>query len=617
MRPAILLLATLLLGAQHGRAQTWNGFRGPNGDGSIETSEATAPSDLRVRWKIPLGSGYSGVSVAEGLAVTMDTDGESDRLIAFHTSTGTEAWKIVVAPNYQGHDGSVDGPVSTPAISEGRVFALDPGGRFLAVDLETGDILWERDLSADRNADDPYYGFGSSPLVFGDTVLVQVGGSHGALMAMRAVDGRVLWSDGEGVIDEQSPKRLSVDGFEQIVYATNESLRGVDPGSGRLLWEWEHDGGNAAFGSNTTSPLPLPDGRIHFTATNDEGVLLRVPRDSSEVAAPVPAPEELWRSKAMSRTYSPPTHWRGDLYGFTARLMTSWDLETGQMNWRSRDPGDGFATLVDGHLIVATKSGSLHLAPASEQGWQEIAAVELFDELVWTPPTYADGAIWARSIGAMARVDLIRGPSDPTLTSTDRGDSESPVLAKELVALRASVDAAADIVATVDEWIAEHDWPVVDGDRVLFVWRGEADDVGITGDFLGVRVEQPLSRVEGTDLWWYETRIDPRVQVAYVFHVDYVPRLDPLNADSDFDTIIGYDANWLQADEEPVAVSVLRMPDHPPDPGYLELPPGGTIDRFEISVPAGDEGETPGRFRWWSGVPADSCPAWSTDPSTS
>ena len=39
---------------------------------------------------------------------------------------------------YHGHDGSKDGPISTPVMDDARAFALGPRGRLVALDLESG-----------------------------------------------------------------------------------------------------------------------------------------------------------------------------------------------------------------------------------------------------------------------------------------------------------------------------------------------------------------------------------------------------------------------------------------------------------------------------------------------
>jgi enterochelin esterase-like enzyme len=84
----------------------------------------------------------------------------------------------------------------------------------------------------------------------------------------------------------------------------------------------------------------------------------------------------------------------------------------------------------------------------------------------------------------------------------------------------------------VDAFLAELpagplvEWP----DGVVFLYRGNGEDVGIGGDMIGARREDPMWRVSGTDLFWYETRLEPDARVSYHFVRDFDDRFpDPRN----------------------------------------------------------------------------------------
>ena len=88
------------------------------------------------------------------------------------------------------------------------------------------------------------------------------------------------------------------------------------------------------------------------------------------------------------------------------RIFTCLDAATGELAWRSREPGDGFPTLIGEHLVMITKPGSLHVIDASPDGYNEIARLDLFDEHSWSEVAFADGHLFARSMARLARVDL-------------------------------------------------------------------------------------------------------------------------------------------------------------------------------------------------------------------
>src|SRR5687767_1412607 len=76
-------------------AKDWPGFRGPNYNGSTTDGNfgAKTQGQLAVAWRGALGSGYSGITIAEGRAITMFSDGKNDVVVAFDAKSGKELWR--------------------------------------------------------------------------------------------------------------------------------------------------------------------------------------------------------------------------------------------------------------------------------------------------------------------------------------------------------------------------------------------------------------------------------------------------------------------------------------------------------------------------------------------
>ena len=146
----------------------WPHWRGPTQDGRAPESGLFGDTfGLALDWSAPLGSGYSGMTVALDRVVTMYSDGEADHLAAFDVTSGEQLWRYRIDTTYKGHDGSDDGPLSTPVIDEGMVYGLGPKGKLFAVRLENGEELWSLDLGDDFGAGLPDYGYTTTPLVEG------------------------------------------------------------------------------------------------------------------------------------------------------------------------------------------------------------------------------------------------------------------------------------------------------------------------------------------------------------------------------------------------------------------------------------------------------------------
>jgi enterochelin esterase family protein len=91
---------------------------------------------------------------------------------------------------------------------------------------------------------------------------------------------------------------------------------------------------------------------------------------------------------------------------------------------------------------------------------------------------------------------------------------------------------ASDKNAVIDAYLARQKaFPIIEETgRVHFLYRGNAKDVGIVGDMIGFRREDPMKRLADTDLFYYTTQLEPDAAVTYGFLVDYAkPIADPRN----------------------------------------------------------------------------------------
>ena len=394
-------------GAEDSSAEdSWPSFRGAHGDG--QAAEGLPPGDgplrLERRWVRPLGSGYAGIAVGGGLVVTAFADGERDIVAAFDPVSGDERWRYDLSPTYNGHDGSHDGPIATPALGGGRVFALGAWGHLAALDLNSGKELWTTHLTDDLGSKKPMFGFSSSPVVVGDVVVLQIGGDDGSLAAFEVATGEVKWRSVEDRVFTQSPIVAEIGGRLQVLVMGMRKVAGVDPTDGTVLWEHEHHGGFSVMGDATSSPMPLDGDRIFLKHGEDSTLTLGITAEESGFAATV-----LSESRGLSKSYSPAAAANDEVYGFTSRFLSAVDPTTGELLWKSRQPGDGFLVSVGGQLAVLTKEGTLHLGAASPDGWTETDHLDLFSDLAWTAPSVVGGSLYLRSLGELARVDILRG----------------------------------------------------------------------------------------------------------------------------------------------------------------------------------------------------------------
>ncbi len=503
----------------------WPRWRGADFNGTSK-EEGVFPKEgfeLQVRWRRKLGSGYSGIAVSGGRAVTLFSDGKLDYAAALDAESGEELWRAPLAPTYVGREGANDGPVSTPAIADDVVYALGPRGDFVALRLDTGAQVFRVHLVEELGASLPHWGFGTSPLVVGNAVVVETGGSEASVTALDRRTGKVLWRAGSGATDYQSPILWSLDSEVQLVAAAGEWLYGFDPKNGRELWRHSH--GASGFYEKILNPVAVGDRGLLLAHEPMKAELLSFERSGTGLTV-----SQKWVTPHLKLNYATPVFFRDHIYGFSGGFLSSVDAATGELNWKSRPPGNGFPILVDSHLVVLTKQGSLHVIEATPEAYRELASLEVLPHIAWTPPSFASGRIYVRdSFADVAAVEVVPGRR----MTLDSGNMPSGLIEGTKFAewLR-SLEGVRDKDEKVRTFLASQPRiPIVEDDRFAhFVYQGEAKDIAIRGGMLGAKRELTMHRVPGTDFFHasFELPPDARMQYQFVRDLDQ-PIADPRN----------------------------------------------------------------------------------------
>ncbi len=86
---------------------------------------------------------------------------------------------------------------------------------------------------------------------------------------------------------------------------------------------------------------------------------------------------------------------------------------------------------------------------------------------------------------------------------------------------------------TLDDFLKDQSFPLVEGTRVTFIFNGPAEAVHLKSWVYGLPNSQPLQKVENLDLWYLTLDIPRRSRVEYKFEVVRAGHgawiLDPLN----------------------------------------------------------------------------------------
>jgi outer membrane protein assembly factor BamB len=387
-------------------AADWPGLWGAGRDGAAvgEGVGLGTATQAKVLWRRPLGSGYSEVAIVAGRGYTMDTDGTNDRVVAFDPTTGKELWAVPVGAAYRGHDGSDDGPISTPTVDGAQVFALGPRGGLFALEAASGKVLWKRELVADLQVAAPHYGFAAAPLLVGDAesglVVVQAGGEAHNLVAFDRATGKTAWSVAHSKKSGYaSPVFATLGGVPQVISLTADQLYGVRSEDGKLLWS------HPVPDEPGRSPLVVPGDRV-LVSFWGESLMVQVSAAGGAFTA-----RELWKKPQLRATYSPTVHHAGHLFGMNGDYLVCLDAATGEVKWRQKLYGSSLIR-IGGHLaVLGLSSGNLHLVEASPEGFRERFKSRVFNPgaRCYTGPSWAGGKLYLRNLEEMVAVEITAG----------------------------------------------------------------------------------------------------------------------------------------------------------------------------------------------------------------
>ena len=398
----------------------WPQFRGPQRDGiSGETDlldhwDASGPPEL---WRLPIGTGYSGIAVVGDRLYTMDADDETEFAICLMAATGEEIWRTAIGPLFTSYFG--DGPRSTPTIDGDWVYVLSGRGHLAALRASDGETLWEIDYPDAFGSEIPEYGFSTSALVVDDLLIVQPGGGSGqAVAAFDKRTGERRWAAGDDTAGYSSPILIDVDGSQQLVFMTPLNLMGVSL-QGEVLWSHPF-----APDQDIKPAMPVfvaPD-LLFFSASYDIGAIaLRLEADGGSVVA-----REVWRDRVMRNHFNASVAIGDHLYGFDNATLKCIKATTGEELWAERGGlGKGSLLYAGGNLLVLTETGRLLVVEASPEEYRKRAGHQVLSGRCWTSPTVAGGRIFLRNRDEIVCLDLRPSDLRPTENiSLDTGQRE-------------------------------------------------------------------------------------------------------------------------------------------------------------------------------------------------
>ncbi len=386
--------------------QEWNRFRGRDGLGASEAT--TIPANWTNRdyaWRVPLpGLGHSSPVIwGDRLFVTSAVQEDATRRIyCIDTSNGCLVWeRSFPSPTFDlGNATAYD--ASTPAVDEEHVYIVWANPEqciILALDRHRGETVWQRDMGGI----DSEHGFGTSPILFGDLLILQCDNKADSwIVALDRKTGQTHWQVERNPVKTAygTPLVYQPEGGRPQLITTGwgPGFTGYDSESGKRLWQLP------LFKFRCVGS-PFVAGGLVFASAGTGG-------SGKQMFAVEPGVPERGGEAKVAYEIAPPIPYvttpvaHGNLLFLwgDAGVVQCLNIPTGEVHWRERVGGRYFGSpvRVQDRLYCISRDGIVVVLAATKE-YCLLAEVDL-EEPSHSTPAVAGGVMYLRTFGHLMAV---------------------------------------------------------------------------------------------------------------------------------------------------------------------------------------------------------------------
>ena len=422
---AVIVGITLTVNALAGN---WPQWRGPDGSGI--SNEKNLPSEWsptrNIKWKTPIdGRSHSspivwgnrvflttaieGPVVPGAKAVKHVVEGDKEflhpdsvgadrkhtfKVIALDRETGKILWQSTAweGTPYDNRHRKSSYAASTPATDGKLVYAFFGTEGLYAYDFK-GNLAWKTQLG---NLGTVGMGTGTSPILFGDLVIVQCDEENGASSFIVALDkktGKEVWKTARKVqVSWATPLLVKTATRTELITSGTETVISYDPATGKELWRHKGVESNAI-------PSPVANNEMVFLVAGFPAKIalaIRLGQNGDLTGTPnVP-----WKYEKGTAYVPSPIVYGDYLYLTTDRgILTCIDTKTGEVKYeggRIPIPATFTASPVafEGKILMTSEDGDTFMVKAGPK--HEVLGTNSVGEPVYASPAIADGRIFIR-----------------------------------------------------------------------------------------------------------------------------------------------------------------------------------------------------------------------------
>ena len=363
-------------------------FRGNNSSATsaargIATSwNLSAKKNILWQSSIPKHGYNSPVITGRNVFIT-GADAKARELYCYDVWTGELKWTVKA-------DGIAGSPSSMPKVNADtglaastvatngeEVCAIFATGDVICADME-GKRLWAKNIGQPDN----HYGYSSSLLMYGNTLIIQYqNNSNAQILALNTKNGNTAWSKkGNDKIAWSSPIIATLGGKTALVVMGNPAIAAYNIGNGSELWRVE-----------------CMSGEVGSSPTCAGGVVFGASEYAKCVAIDGATGEVLWEASDYLPECSSLAATKDLVFCATSYgMVCAYDAKTGEVK-KEHDlttPFYSSPVVVDGKVYLFSNSGKVYIFSAST-----FDLITSFDtgEKTFATPAFTDGMMIVRT----------------------------------------------------------------------------------------------------------------------------------------------------------------------------------------------------------------------------
>jgi outer membrane protein assembly factor BamB len=394
----------------------WTNFRGADYDNIVKNSVPLKNSwtgdQPEILWSVELGEGHAGPAIYQGKVYLMDYDEQQreDALRCFALEDGKELWRRSYKISLKRNHGMSR---TVPAVTPDYVVTIGPRCQVMCVKRETGDFLWGIDMVGQFKTEVPLWFTGQCPMIDNNKAILAPGGSS-LMLAVDLETGKVLWETPNPAMLKMSHSSImpwTLNGKKMYVYSAVGGIVGVSAegdDEGQILWQ------STAWNHAVVAPAPVcfPDGKIFLTAGYGAGsMVIKVTPSGKNYKVNVL--KEYSPKDGMACEQQTPVLWDGLMYAIQPKdagplrnqlICVSPDDVTKVLWTSGKDSrfGLGPYLIADQKMFILSDDGTLTMIKPDSKKYVQLARKKLFDgQDAWAPMAIADGYLLLRDSKTM------------------------------------------------------------------------------------------------------------------------------------------------------------------------------------------------------------------------